>query len=209
MSGDTATEANPCWDGIATQAGCHRGRSILCQDRGRGRAKVPSRESWMHWNRTILVGGLLGALLVALLIVAYNWRATPRLEGQITEVRTLGMDDSSSVAIVNFQASNSSTYELSINRREMGIVDQSGNPREGRVLSVFDVQQLFQYFPALGGMRDEPLVDNTHLAPGESVRGLVAARFEIPKHELDARREIVLRTLDNKHRRTALRLESE
>ena len=162
-----------------------------------------------YWNRTILVGGLLGAVVVTALIIAYNWRATPRLEGQITEVRTLGMDASSSVAIVNFEASNSSSYELSINRREMAIVDQAGNPREGRILSVFDIRQLFQYFPALGGMRDEPLIDNKHLAPGESVRGLVAARFEIPKHELDMRQEIVMRTMDNKNRRTALRLESE
>ena len=41
------------------------------------------------------------------------------------------------------------------------------------------------------------------------MRGLVAARFEIPKHELDMRQEIVMRTMDNKNRRTALRLESE
>ena len=162
-----------------------------------------------YWNRTILVGGLLGAVVVAVLIIAYNWRATPRLEGRVTDVRTLGMDASSSVAIVNFEASNSSSYELSINRREMAIVDQSGNSLEGRILSVFDIRQLFEYFPALGGMRDEPLVDNRHLAPGESLRGLVAARFEIPKHELDMRREIVLRTVDNKNRRTAIRLESE
>ena len=163
----------------------------------------------MHWNRTILVGGLLGGLLVAGLIIFYNWGATPRLRGEITGVRTLGMDASSSVAIVNFEALNSSNYELSINRRELAIVDRTGAPMEGRILSVFDIQQLFQYFPALGGMRDEPLIDDRQLAPGELVRGLVAARFELPKHELDVRQEIVFRTVDNKNRKTALRLRSD
>ncbi len=157
----------------------------------------------------MVVGGLAGAIAVAGLIIAYNWRATPRLEGRITEVRTLGMDASSSVAIVNFEASNSSTYELSINRREVSVIDRAGLEVRGRILSVFDIGQLFQYFPALGGMRDEPLVDRHFLAPGESVRGLVAARFEIPKHELDQRREIVVRTMDNQHRRTQIRLASE
>ena len=165
--------------------------------------------SGMHWNRTILAGGLLGGLVVAGLFIGYNWGATPRLRGTITGVRTLGMDGSSSVAIVNFEASNSSNYELWINRRELAIIDQAGNPLEGRILSVFDIQQLFKYFPALGGMRDEPLIDNQHLVPGDSVRGLVAARFEVPKHELDMRRELVFRTVDNKNRKTALRLESQ
>lgn len=163
----------------------------------------------MRWNRTILGGGLLGAVIVAGLIIVYNWGATPRLDGEITGVRTLGMDDSSSVAIVNFEAANSSNYELWINRRELAIIDQAGNPLDGRILSVFDIQQLFKYFPALGGMRDEPLIDNRYLAPGESLRGLVAARFEIPKHELDIRQQIAFRTVDNKNRKTALRLESQ
>lgn len=167
------------------------------------------RRTYVRWNRTTAGGGLIGAVVVAGLIIVYNWGATPRFAGSISDVRTLGMDESSSVAIVNFVASNSSNYEISINRREMAIVDQEGTPVEGRILSVFDIRQLFQYFPALGGMGDEPLIDNSHLAPGATVRGLVAARFEIPKHELDTRREIVVRTLDNKNRRTAIRLAAD
>lgn len=159
----------------------------------------------MHWNRTILVGGLLGGLVVALAFIGYNWRATPRLAGEITEVRTLGMDAAGSVAIVNFEATNNSNYELWINRRQMTLIDAEGEELEGRILSVFDIQQLFEYFPALGGMGDEPLTDDQPLAPGESVRGLAAARFEIPKHELDMRREIAFHTLDNRHRKTTIR----
>lgn len=163
----------------------------------------------MNWNRITVAGGLLGALIVAGAIIAYNWSATPRLDGEITEVRTLGMDDTSSVAIINFEASNASTYEHSIAQREMAVVDQDGNLFEGRILSVFDLQQLFTYFPALGGMKDEPLVDKQYLAPGQSIRGLAAARFEIPKHELDVRREIIFRTLDVKKRRAEIRMKSD
>lgn len=162
----------------------------------------------MNWNRITIGGGLIGAVVVAGAIIVYNWGATPRLDGRITEVRTLGMDDRSSVAIINFEASNASNYEISVTRREMAVVDENGTLLEGRILSVFDIQQLFQYFPALGGMKDEPLLDEQFLAPGERVRGLSAARFEIPKHELDVRQEIIFRTLDVKNRRTEIRMVS-
>lgn len=163
----------------------------------------------MQWNRTKVGGGLLGAAIVTGVILFYNWGATPRLSGVVTQVRTLGMDEGSSVAILNFEATNTSNYELSVQTREMVIVDAQGNELEGKILSVFDIQQLFKYFPALGGMGDEPLTDNRHLAPGESMRGLAAARFEIPKHKLDERQEIVFRTLDVKHRPTVLRMASD
>ena len=172
----------------------------------RERAVLPAL---LNWNRIIVVGGLIGGLVVAGAIIAYNWGATPRLDGEITEVRTLGMDASSSVAIINFEASNASNYELSIAQREMAVVDANGNLLEGRILSVFDIQQLFKYFPALGGMKDEPLVDKQFLSPGQTLRGLAAARFEIPKHELDTRQEIIFRTLDVKKRRTELRTVTE
>ncbi len=151
----------------------------------------------------------MGALIVAGAIIFYNWGATPRLDGRITQVRTLGMDPSNSVAIVNFEASNTSNYETAINFREIDVTEESGNIRKGRILSVWDIQQLFQYYPALGGMGDEPLIDNRYLAPGESMRGLLAARFEIPKHLLDMREELVFRTVDNKNRATELRLDAE
>ena len=163
----------------------------------------------MQWNRTTAGGGLVGALLVAGAIIGYNWGATPRLDGRITEVRTLGMDASSSVAIVNFEATNTSNYDLAINYREVEVVDAAGNILVGRILSVFDIEQLFNYYPALGGMRDEPLLDDRYIAPGEMFRGLTAARFEIPKHELDVRKELVFRTVDTKSRKTELRLVAE
>ena len=192
-------------DGRAVTRRCPK--AACCATIRIGRARREAR-SPVNWNRITLGGGLIGAVVVAGAIIVYNWGATPRLEGRITEVRTLGMDDRSSVAIINFEASNASNYEISVTRREMAVVDENGTLLEGRILSVFDIQQLFNYFPALGGMKDEPLLDEQFLAPGERVRGLSAARFEIPKHELDVRQEIIFRTLDVKNRRTEIRMVS-
>ena len=56
----------------------------------------------------ILTFGLLGAALVGGAIYFYNEGATPTLAGEITEVRTLAMDEASSVAVVNFAGTNTS-----------------------------------------------------------------------------------------------------
>ncbi len=159
----------------------------------------------MEINRPKVFGGLLGALIVAGGIIFYNWGATPALSGEITEVRTLGMDKSNSVAIINIQAVNSSNYDVSIGRREMEVVDSKGNRLAGKIISVFDIEQLFKYYPALGGMKDEPMTDRHDIPPGERVRGLIAASFELPKHELDERRELVFHTVDFRDRKTSLR----
>ncbi len=163
----------------------------------------------MHLNRPKVFGGLLGAAVVAGGIIFYNFGATPALSGEITEVRTLGMDKANSVAIVNIQAVNSSNYDVSVGRREMHVVDAKGNLLAGKMISVFDIQQLFKYYPALGGMKDEPMVDRQEIPPGESFRALVAARFAMPKHELDMRRELIFHTVDFRGRKTVLREVSE
>ncbi len=167
----------------------------------------------MKWNR-ILVRMVWGVAVTGVAVITfYSWAywigATHRLEGEITDVRTLGMDKNSSVAIVNFKATNASNHVISVRHREIAVVDASGGLHEGRILSVFDIQQLFKYFPALGGMKDEPLTDNRDIEPGEAFRGLSAARFEIPKHELDMCREIAFRTVDPRSRRTEFRQVSE
>lgn len=163
----------------------------------------------MNLKQPKVLGGLLGATIVAGGIILYNSGATPALNGKITAVRTLGMDKTGSVAIINIEAVNSSNYDVSIGRREMQIVDSNNNLLNGKIISVFDIQQLFQYYPALGGMKDEPLVDRQDIPPGEAVRGLIAARFEIPKHELDMRKELIFHTVDFRDRKTTLRQAGE
>jgi hypothetical protein len=143
--------------------------------------------------KRILTFGLLGAILITAAIVFYNWGATPALSGEITEVRTLAMDEASSVAIINFAATNTSDRLVIIHQRELEITDANGMVRTGRPVQVVDLQQLFKYFPILGGMKDEPLRPRTEVVPGDDLRGLVAAHFDIPKHELDERLGLLLR----------------
>ncbi len=143
-----------------------------------------------------ILAGFVGA---GLLVAAVYWIArgkTARVEGSITEVRTLGMDRNSAVAIVDFEFTNRSKALVMIGDRDLVVIDQDESVHEGYTLKTSDLRQLFRYFPALGQIKHEPVVDRTKIPSGESLRGMVGARFEIPKHELDLRREIIFRVTD-------------
>ena len=156
-----------------------------------------------------VLAGLLGA---GLLVAALYWIArgkTARVEGSITEVRTLGMDRNSSVAVVDFEFTNHSEALVMIGDRDLLVIDQNDSVHESYTLKTSDLRQLFRYFPALGQIKHEPVVHRTKIPSGESLRGMVAARFEIPKHELDLRREIIFRVTDVDGAVSELRSESD
>ncbi len=155
-----------------------------------------------------VLAGILGAGILAWATLGISVWKSARLEGFVTQVRTLAMDERSSVAIVDFEAENPSRVEMMIGDRTLHIVNQQGIPYEGRTLGVVDIKGLFAYFPALGEMENEPLIKRVRVPAGEKVAGMIAARFEIPKYELDLRREITLQINDIDGGVSALRLDS-
>ena len=155
----------------------------------------PEAVKAMKAYRFILAGlGAAGALVAAILF--FNQGSSPRIEGEILQVRTLGMDQNSSVAIVDFKGENTAKYPLIVGSRFLVVTDSNGRVHEGDTTSVYDLEKLFQYFPALGAAGNEPVIDKTRLEPGDKIQGMIAARFEIPKHELDMRRQITVRIVD-------------
>ena len=85
---------------------------------------------------------------------------------------------------------------FAVDDRKIIVGDENGIPYEGSTIGAFDLKQLFKYFTALGEMSSEPLVSSTKLAPGDKLKGVLAARFEISKDQIDARRELILRLTD-------------
>ena len=143
-----------------------------------------------------VLAGLAGAcVLVWGALRISDWK-TAQLEGRITQVRTLGMDQQSSVAIVDIEAVNPSDTQMMIGDRALTVMDERGIRSQGKVISAPDLKGLFQYFPGLGGIDNEPLLNRVRVQPGEYVFGMVAARFEIPKHALDLRQELIVRLVD-------------
>lgn len=157
--------------------------------------RLPRPKSSMKRYRFVLAGLAGAAFLLWSGLEVSNWK-TARLEGRITQVRTLGMDERSSVAIVDFEARNPSDVEMMIGDRTLSMINAQGIPRTGRTISAADLKGLFDYFPALGLIEHDPLLRRVRVSSGDRISGMIAARFEVPKHELDLRRELTLRIGD-------------
>ena len=134
---------------------------------------------------------VVASILVGLIILKQRG-ATPHLAGEITAVRTLGMDQSSSVAIVDFHFTNDSRYTFIVSATDMSLIDAAGNSRPGQILAASSVKELFELFPALGAKTGDPLIIKTKIPPGASRYVMLGARFEISKANLDARKKLTV-----------------
>jgi hypothetical protein len=135
----------------------------------------------------------IGLAVVAILMaVILFWQRDSRLEmsGSILKVRTLALDDQSAAVIVDFRVVNPSHYTVVVRTADATLVDQSGNTLEGAAISEMDARGLFQYFPSLGQKYNDSLVVRTKIGPHQSVDRMLAARFEVPEKQLQARRRL-------------------
>jgi hypothetical protein len=150
-------------------------------------------------NKTALISlglGLVVASVLVGLILVKQRGATPHLAGEVLSVRTLGMDQSSSVAIVDFRFTNDSRFPLVVATTDMSLVTATGETKQGQILAASNIEELFDLFPALGARSTEPLIIKTRFAPGAGRAAMLAARFEIPKADLDARKKLSLFVTD-------------
>jgi hypothetical protein len=138
---------------------------------------------------------VIGLAVVGLFVggVLFKQRdTTPRLTGEITNVRTLGVEENASVAIADFRYTNDSKMLFIVQQTSMTVTDAAGQIREGRILSAADTNQLFQLFPALGPRAADTLIMKTRIGSGQSGLAMLAARFEISKGRLDGRQKLSL-----------------
>ena len=118
------------------------------------------------------------------------------LAGAIQKVRTLAVEETASIAVLDFRLVNASNYPFIVREVTVSLEDRQGKPLEGAVVSEVDAQRLFQYFPALGQKYNPSLVARTRVAPRHSMDRMLAARFEVAEKELQARRRLKIRVED-------------
>ena len=138
----------------------------------------------------------VGLGVVALLAGAVFWMqrgAHPELRGSIGKVRTLGLPDSSTIAVVDFRFANRADYPFVVRRVDLLVENADGRTLEGATVSEPDAQRLFAYYPVLGPKYNQTLVARTRVRPGESMDRMVAARFEMREEEFGRRKGVRIR----------------
>jgi hypothetical protein len=135
------------------------------------------------------IGIVVVAILVAILFYVQRG-AHIELVGAIQKVRTLAIDDNSSVGVIDFRFVNSANYGFIVREVKVTMVDKQGRTLDGAVVSEMDAKRLFQYYPLLGQKYNDTLLVRTKIAPHQSMDRMVAARFEIPEKQLQDRKQL-------------------
>ncbi len=138
----------------------------------------------------------IGLVLVAIAVVwiFYIQRgAHVELQGGIQKVRTMALDDTSSVAVIDFRFVNTSDYLFIVRKVEAFVTGQDGQETEGEAVGDVDAKRLFQYYPILGQKFNDSLLIRTKIKPHESMDRMLAVRFEMPEKQLQERKQLRIR----------------
>jgi hypothetical protein len=118
------------------------------------------------------------------------------LKRAILKVRTQELDATSSVAVVDFRFVNPSDYPFIVRRVDVTVTAKDDKHIEGQPVAEVDAKRLFEVYPTLGQKFNDTLLARERIKARESQDRMVAARFETPLSELDARRQLLVRIED-------------
>jgi len=121
--------------------------------------------------------------------------------GKILKVRTIPLDENSSLAVIDFRVENSSDYTVIVKEVTATVVDPGGKEpggtlHEGATAAQMDTERLFKYYPILGQRFNDTLKMHDRIKPHETMDRMIAVRFEIPVAHLDARKRLKLKIED-------------
>lgn len=115
------------------------------------------------------------------------------LPGKVLKVRTVPLDDNSSLAVIDFRVTNSSDYPFQVHSVTVVLEDAAGNGTEGQTASEMDVRRVFAGMPLLGKQYNEVLKERDRIGPHSTADRVVMARLEVPEQKLAARRRFLVR----------------
>jgi len=148
----------------------------------------------MKNNFVIAFGIGLACIAAAVFGIFFIQRgAHMELPGKVLKVRTAPLDENSSVAVLDFRATNPSDVLFVVRTVTVEMEDKDGNKYLGQVAADTDAKKLFDAIPLLGEKYNDTLLMRDKIAAHTTQDRMVAARFEAPIDRLEARKRFVIR----------------
>ena len=136
----------------------------------------------------------IAVVAIAVSLIVYMKRgARVGLTGQVLKVRTLPLDENSSLAVLDFRFNNPSDVLFVVRTVTVVLEDRSGNPTEGDTISEVDANRMFDQLPLLGQKFSKTLVMRDRVEPHTSQDRMVSARFSLPESALESRKRLVVK----------------
>jgi hypothetical protein len=148
----------------------------------------------MHKQLAVpLVVGLVVVALAVAGIVYMQRGAHIELKGSILKVRTVAMEETSSLAVLDFRFANPADYPFVVRTVEVFMEDAQGNRHNSVTVSEVDAKRLFEYFPRLGQKHNVSLLMRDSIKPHSTEDRMIAARFDMPESKLESRKRFIVR----------------
>ena len=138
----------------------------------------------------------IGLVVVAIAVagILYMQRgAHIEIVGSVLKVRTLELDENSSLAVVDFRFTNPADYAFVVSKVDVLMEDEAGKKYDSSTISETDARRVFEYHKLLGPKFNESLLLKDKVEPKQSQDRMIAARFEAPEARLQARKRLILR----------------
>ena len=147
-------------------------------------------------SKTFAIAFGIGIVCIAIAVagVLYMQRgAQVELQGKVLKVRTVPLDENSSLAVLDFRLANNSDYKFMVRGVTVVMINADGAEMEGVTVSETDAKRVFAGIPTLGQKYNDTLIMNDKIPPHSSWDRMVAARFDVPEDKLAARKRLVIR----------------
>jgi len=139
----------------------------------------------------------LVVILIAVAGILYLQRGSHvGLKGAILKVRTMGMEDNSSLAVVDFRFVNPSDIPFVVRSVDVSATGAGGQNYTSTPVPEVDAKRIFEYYPILGQKYNTSLLTRDRIPGRLSEDRMIVARFEIPVATLDARANLKVRIED-------------
>ena len=140
--------------------------------------------------------GLVVVLIAVGIILFVQRGAHIELKGSVLKVRTLALDDASSVAVADFRFANPADFPFVVRSVDVSVTGADGKNYTSMPVSEVDAKRLFQYYPVLGQKFNDTLLARDRIPPKTTEDRMIVARFEMPVAQLDARKDLTIRIED-------------
>jgi hypothetical protein len=140
--------------------------------------------------------GFLAIGLIAVgIAVSVTWESTKgahlELDGRILHVRTLVLNPKATLVVVDFRETNPSDIPFVLKDVQMKLEGVKGDP-PGQMVSKADMKTVFEYMKILGPQFNPVFGTGDQIGPRKTTDLMVAARFEVPESDVDARSAVHL-----------------
>ncbi|MGC9947080.1 MAG: hypothetical protein ABSF64_11995 [Bryobacteraceae bacterium] len=140
--------------------------------------------------------GLVVILIAVAGIFFLQRGAHVELKGTVLKVRTMGMEDNSSLAVVDFRFANASDVPFVVRSVDVSATGPGGASYKSTPVPEVDAKRIFEYYPILGQKYNASLITRDRI-PGRTTQDrMIVARFEVPIATLDARTNLKIRIED-------------